>query len=112
MIRRKRQVIRYHARGTNEVTEREVSPQRLMHFRDTLYLDACYYLREGLRAFPVDAIQAAELLDTKAKDIDEKHLDKVQGQAVAFFRVTRWTGPRCDSPLNPEFTSSWRKPLI
>ena len=85
LIRRKRLVIRYHARGTDEVTEREVSPQRLMHYRDNWYLDAWCHLREGLRAFAVDAIQAAELLDTKAKDIDEKRLDKVLGSGYGIF---------------------------
>ena len=82
---RKRLVIRYHARGTDEVTEREVSPQRLMHYRDNWYLDAWCHLREGLRAFAVDAIQVAELLDTKAKDIDEKRLDKVLGSGYGIF---------------------------
>jgi predicted DNA-binding transcriptional regulator YafY len=85
LIRRKRLVIRYHARGTDEVTEREVSPQRLMHYRDNWYLDAWCHLREGQRAFAVDAIQAAELLDTKAKDIDEKCLDKVLGSGYGIF---------------------------
>jgi predicted DNA-binding transcriptional regulator YafY len=85
LIRRKRLVIRYHARGTDEVTEREVSPQRLMHYRDNWYLDAWCHLREGLRAFAVDAIQAAELLDTKTKDIDEKRLDKVLGSGYGIF---------------------------
>ena len=85
LIRRKRLVIRYHARGTDEVTEREVSPQRLMHYRDNWYLDAWCHLREGLRAFAVDAIQVAELLDTKARDIDEKRLDKVLGSGYGIF---------------------------
>jgi predicted DNA-binding transcriptional regulator YafY len=85
LIRRKRLVIRYHARGTDEVTEREVSPQRLMHYRDNWYLDAWCHLREGLRAFAVDSIQVAELLDTKAKDIAEKKLDKVLGSGYGIF---------------------------
>jgi predicted DNA-binding transcriptional regulator YafY len=85
LIRRKRLVIRYHARGTDEVTEREVSPQRLMHYRDNWYLDAWCHLREGLRAFAVDAIQVAELLDAKARDIDEKRLDKVLGSGYGIF---------------------------
>jgi predicted DNA-binding transcriptional regulator YafY len=56
-----------------------------MHYRDNWYLDAWCHLREGLRAFAVDAIQAAELLDTKAKDIDEKRLDKVLGSGYGIF---------------------------
>ena len=43
------------------------------------------HLREGLRAFAVDAIQAAELLDTKAKDIEEKRLKKLLGSGYGIF---------------------------
>ena len=85
LLRRKRLVIRYHARGTDEVTEREVSPQRLNHYRDNWYLDAWCHLRDGLRAFSVDAIEHAEILDTKAKDVADKRLDEVLGSGYGIF---------------------------
>ena len=37
-------------------TEREVSPQRLVHYRDNWYLDAWCHLREDVRSFSIDAI--------------------------------------------------------
>lgn len=37
LLRRKRMVIRYHARGTDQETEREISPQRLIYYRDNWY---------------------------------------------------------------------------
>jgi predicted DNA-binding transcriptional regulator YafY len=85
LLRRKRLVIRYYARGKDEVTEREVSPQRLMHYRDNWYLDAWCHLRDGLRAFSVDAIQHAEILDKKAKDVSDKRLDEVLGSGYGIF---------------------------
>ncbi len=85
LLRRKRLIIRYHARGTDEVTEREVSPQRLNHYRDNWYLDAWCHLRDGLRAFSVDAIEHAEILDTKAKDVADKRLDEVLGSGYGIF---------------------------
>ncbi|MFM2005591.1 MAG: hypothetical protein RLZZ09_1246, partial [Pseudomonadota bacterium] len=85
LIRRKRLVIRYRARGTDEVTEREVSPQRLVHYRDNWYLDAWCHLRHDLRAFSVDAIQAAQLLDAKAKDIDDQQMDKMLHSGYGIF---------------------------
>jgi len=85
LLRRKRLVIRYHARGTDEVTEREVSPQRLNHYRDNWYLDAWCHLRDGLRAFSVDAIEHAEILDTKARDVADKRLDEVLGSGYGVF---------------------------
>jgi predicted DNA-binding transcriptional regulator YafY len=85
LLRRKRLVIRYHARGTDEVTEREVSPQRLNHYRDNWYLDAWCHLRDGLRAFSVDAIEHAEILDKKAKDVSDKRLDEMLGSGYGVF---------------------------
>jgi predicted DNA-binding transcriptional regulator YafY len=85
LLRRKRLVIRYHARGTNEVTEREVSPQRLNHYRDNWYLDAWCHMRDGLRAFSVDAIEHAEILDKKAKDVANKRLDEMLGSGYGVF---------------------------
>ena len=40
LLRRKRLMIRYHARGTNETTDCEISPQRLIYYRGNWYLDA------------------------------------------------------------------------
>lgn len=85
LLRRKRLVIRYHARGTDETTDREVSPQRLIHYRDNWYLDAWCHLRDGLRAFAVDAIEWAEILDKKAKDVADKRLDEMLGSGYGIF---------------------------
>jgi predicted DNA-binding transcriptional regulator YafY len=85
LLRRKRLVIRYHARGTDEITEREVSPQRLVHYRDNWYLDAWCHLRDGLRAFSVDAIKYAEILDKRSKDVADKRLDEVLGSGYGIF---------------------------
>ncbi|MGE5815509.1 MAG: helix-turn-helix transcriptional regulator, partial [Acidobacteriota bacterium] len=85
LLRRKRLLLRYHARGTNETTERAVSPQRLVYYRDNWYLDAWCHLRNDLRAFAVDAIERAEILDTRAKDVAEKRLDEVLGSGYGIF---------------------------
>lgn len=85
LLRRKRLQIRYHARGTDESTEREVSPQRLVHYRDNWYLDGWCHLREELRAFSVDAIESVEMLDRKAKDVADKRLDEVLGAGYGIF---------------------------
>ena len=85
LLRRKRLVIRYHARGTDEVTEREVSPQRLNYYRDNWYLDVWCHLRDGLRAFSVDAIEYAEILDKRARDVADKRLDEMLGSGYGIF---------------------------
>lgn len=85
LLRRKRLLIDYQARSTGETTRREVSPQRLIHYRDNWYLDAWCHLRNELRSFSVDAIQRVELLDTKTKDVAEKTLDAVLGSGYGIF---------------------------
>jgi len=85
LLRRKRLMIRYYARGTNETTEREISPQRLIHYRDNWYLDAWCHLRDGLRSFSVDAIEQAEILEKRAKDVAEARLDEVLGSGYGIF---------------------------
>ena len=85
LLRRKRLLIHYHARGSGEATEREVSPQRLVHYRGNWYLDAWCHLREDLRAFSVDAIERVEILDRRAKDVADKRLDEVLGSGYGIF---------------------------
>ncbi len=84
-IRRKRIRVSYHARSSNEITHREISPQRLVHYRDNWYLDGWCHLREGLRSFSVDAIRSAEILEQKAKRVAEKTLNEVLASAYGIF---------------------------
>jgi len=84
-IRRRRLKIAYHARSSNEVTERELSPQRLVHYRDNWYLDGWCHLREGLRSFSLDAILSAEILERKAKPVAEQTLDEVLASGYGIF---------------------------
>jgi len=85
LLRRKRLIIEYHARGTNEISQREISPQRLVYYRDNWYLDAWCHLRNDIRNFSVDAIKHAEILEKRAEDISEKKLDDVLGSGYGIF---------------------------
>ncbi|MEN8133321.1 MAG: WYL domain-containing protein, partial [Pseudomonadota bacterium] len=84
-IRRRRLKISYHARSSGEVTEREVSPQRLVHYRDNWYLDGWCHLRNGLRSFSIDAIKTAEILNRKTKPVAEQTLKKVLESSYGIF---------------------------
>jgi len=75
----------YFVRERNERTERDVSPQRLVYYRSNWYCDAWCHLRKGLRTFAVDAVESAEKLTEKAKDVDEGELDRVLGSAYGIF---------------------------
>jgi predicted DNA-binding transcriptional regulator YafY len=85
LLRRHRVVIAYHGRSRNSATEREVSPQRLVHYRDNWYLDAWCHWRNALRSFAVDAITAVSVLDRAAIDVPEDELDAVLGSGYGIF---------------------------
>lgn len=85
LLNRKRLLIEYHARGTNEKTEREVSPQRLVYYRSNWYLDAWCHKRNDLRHFSLDAITRAEILEKKSDNVPEEKLDKVLDSGYGIF---------------------------
>jgi predicted DNA-binding transcriptional regulator YafY len=84
-FKRRRLWIRHYNRAEDRVTEREVSPQRLVLYRDNWYLDTYCHLRKGLRSFAVDAIQQAELVEGKATEIPASQLDKHLGSGYGIF---------------------------
>ena len=92
LLQRRRLLIDYHGRGRNERREREVSPQRLIHYRDNWYLDAWCHVKRGLRSFAVDAVQAARVLDKPAIDVPDAELDAVLGAGYGIFagRKVQW----------------------
>ena len=75
LLNRRRLHIRYLTRGRGEVSERVVSPQRLVHYKNTWYLDGWCHRSDKLRRFSLDAIEHAELLETKAKEVAAKTLE-------------------------------------
>ncbi|MFL6571775.1 MAG: helix-turn-helix transcriptional regulator [Burkholderiales bacterium] len=77
--------IRHFNRKENRETEREISPQRLVHYRDNWYVDAWCHKSEGLRTFAVDAIRAAELREGRAKEVPAAELDEHLGSGYGIF---------------------------
>ncbi|PJK07806.1 transcriptional regulator [Lysobacteraceae bacterium NML08-0793] len=75
VLARKQLSFEYHARTTDQATRRQVSPQRITHYRDNWYLDAWDPAREALRSFSVDRIRNASALSETALDVAEEVLD-------------------------------------
>jgi predicted DNA-binding transcriptional regulator YafY len=92
LLERKRLVITYYNRMRDDETRREVSPQRLVHYRDNWYLDAWCHLRNDIRSFAVDAIRTADIVDQPARDVPDKALDEVLASGYGIFsgRDTKW----------------------
>lgn len=94
LLRRQRLMLVYRGRSRpeGEDIQREVSPQRLIHYRDNWYLDAWCHLRHALRSFSVDAIQQVQVLDRLAIDVDDGELDAALGSGYGIFagRDVQW----------------------
>lgn len=85
LVKRKRLVIEYQSRSKEENTQREISPQRLIYYRDNWYLDAWCHLKSALRSFSVDAIKMAEILKVQSDDIAEDELNAELGSGYGIF---------------------------
>lgn len=84
-LQRRQLEIHYHARQNDQITQRTVSPQRFVHYRDNWYLDAHCHLRNELRSFSIDRIQQPKLLQYLAIDIDEQRLKTHYADAYGIF---------------------------
>jgi len=85
LMERRRLNIEYAARGKGDTSQREISPQRLTHYRSNWYLEAWCHLRDELRRFSVDAIQSVKAADGPALDIPEAELDAALGAGYGIF---------------------------
>ena len=90
LLRRRRLHLRYLTRGRGEVGEcevgeREVSPQRLVHHKNTWYLDAWCHQRERLLRFALDAVQDARVIDSRAKDVAMRQVEAEMDTGYGIF---------------------------
>ena len=92
LLRRLRVWIRHYNRKEDRVTEREISPQRLVHYRDNWYVDAYCHVREDLRSFAIDAIRDVELRESRSKEIPKADLDEhlASGYGIFAGRKVEW----------------------
>lgn len=72
LLKRNRLDIAYYSKSKDEDTTREISPQRLIYYRENWYLDAYCHLRNDLRSFAIDGIRDAVLTNKKAQELSEK----------------------------------------
>jgi len=85
LLQRNRLNINYHGRGNDETSIREISPQRLIHYRDNWYLDAYCHTRNALRSFAVERITTAKALPQRCSNISEKQLDAHYASSYGIF---------------------------
>lgn len=102
----------YHSRSQNTITDRMISPQRLVHYRDNWYVDGWDHCKQAIRSFALERINHVTVLRQKAKNLTEKRLDrhftavygifsgKPEHTAVLQFNreSARWVGEECWHP--------------
>ncbi len=89
VLGRDRVRILYWNRTRDETTTREISPQRLVHYRNNWYLDAWDHLRNALRTFGLDAVRGVEMVPRKAREVPDAHLDAVLASGYGIFSGTK-----------------------
>ena len=85
-LKRARIHVVYYARSSDRVSERDVSPQRLVHYRGNWYLDGWCHLRNDLRTFSIDGIKRVNLLDEPAREVSMKSLDDFLATSYGIMR--------------------------
>ena len=118
VLQRHRLRIDYYNRERDQTSTREISPQRLAHFRDNWYLDAWCHDKKSLRIFAVECIRAVEPLTKPAKAVAESTLNRELASSYGIFAglphataVLRFTAKRArwvaEEIWHPEQESRW-----
>lgn len=85
LLARRRLSFRYRGRGRDDTTDRRVSPQRLVHYRDNWYLDAWDHVKRALRTFAVERIDTPQALPDRARDIADERLNRHFAESYGIF---------------------------
>jgi predicted DNA-binding transcriptional regulator YafY len=86
LVQRQRVDIDYYTRSRDERGRREISPQRMVHYRNAWYLEAWCHRSGALRVFAMDAIEDARLLDVRARHVAPATLDQTLGEGYGIYR--------------------------
>jgi len=120
VLGRQRLGLTYWNRAKDETTEREISPQRLVHYRNNWYLDAWDHLRDDLRTFALDAMRDVTVVAGKVRDVPDAELDAVLASGYGIFsgRKVQWATLRFAAPAaryvsleewHPKQKARWEK---
>lgn len=85
LFERHRLILDYMGRHKNKKTVREISPQRIIYYRNAWYCDAWCHVSNALRSFSLERIQKAKSVDAEAKEMDSTKLDKIFGEGYGIY---------------------------
>jgi proteasome accessory factor C len=118
LFQRRRLQITYHGRRRDDISEREISPQRLIAYRDRWYLAAWCHQADDFRSFALERIRAMQLLDCESDELPAERISRHFDQAFGIFsgpardqarlrfsaEASRWAA---DEVWHPDQQGSW-----
>ena len=84
-VKRRRLKLLYFTRSRNDRSERVVSPQVIVHYKENWYLVAWCHKADGLRMFALDAIEETVLLKEPAKSVAKKLVEEIVGRDFGIY---------------------------
>lgn len=84
-VKRRRLKLIYFTRSRNDRSERVVSPQVIVHYKENWYLVAWCHKADGLRMFALDAIEEAVLMKEPAKSVAKKSIEEIVGRDFGIY---------------------------
>lgn len=81
-------LIQYHGRTRDDLSSRNIHPQRLLRYRDNWYLVAHCDQAQALRIFSLDRILQVDTTQKPATAIDNKELDRFLSASFGIFSGT------------------------
>ena len=85
LLHEKKLSILYWKFGNDNDTERLVSPQTILRYRDNWYLDAYCHRDEKLKTFSINRIENANVVNEPSKSIERNTLDTYFGASYGIF---------------------------
>lgn len=86
LVKRKQLHLVYRARASAmEVSERDISPQRLIHYRTNWYVGAWCHKSDDIRTFSLDAIESCVELEETAISMPEEELAEYYDKSYGIF---------------------------
>lgn len=85
LMQGKRLSIRYYTRYSDIYSDREISPLRLVHYRENWYLDAWCHGKDEFRTFAVDAIEGVQVLNKRIRALPREAHDRLVQAGYGIF---------------------------
>ncbi len=104
VLRPQRILMTYESRGRGAIEEREASPQRLVHYRGTWYMDAWCHKRDRLLRFSLDAVISVLRTESEAVKVNR---ELVESEMDAGYGIYAGADPQWARLRVNSFAATW-----